>query len=95
MGRNAYGHVIEIVMLAGSMLGWLFVNLNLCSRKCDFPQSICAGREDFDVRMLGNGRPFTLEFANSRPAMPGPDFFARAQEELNSVSSIELSLHTW
>jgi tRNA U54 and U55 pseudouridine synthase Pus10 len=46
-----------------------------------------AGREDFDVRMLGGGRPFTLEFANSRPVMPPQEVFAAAQEELNAVSA--------
>lgn len=46
----------------------------------------CAGREDFDVRMLGGGRPFTLEFANSRPVMPRQEVFAAAQAELNTVS---------
>jgi hypothetical protein len=38
------------------------------------------------VRMLGGGRPFTLEFANSRPVLPPHDAFVAAQEELNAVS---------
>ena len=35
--------------------------------------------------MLGDGRPFLLEFANSRPGLPGPDFFAKSQAQLNAV----------
>jgi tRNA U54 and U55 pseudouridine synthase Pus10 len=30
-----------------------------------------AGREDLDVRMLGNGRPFVLEAHNARSPAPG------------------------
>lgn len=41
------------------------------------------------MRMLGGGRPFTLEFANSRPLMPPHAIFAAAQEELNAVSADE------
>jgi tRNA U54 and U55 pseudouridine synthase Pus10 len=51
-----------------------------------------AGREDFDVRMLGGGRPFTLEFANSRPVMPPQEIFAAAQEQLNTVSAAQQCL---
>ena len=39
------------------------------------------------MRMLGGGRPFTLEFANSRPVMPPQGVFAAAQEQLNAVSA--------
>jgi len=54
----------------------------------NMPFVVSAGREDFDVRMLGGGRPFTLEFANSRPAMPSAAFFAGAQAELNGVRAL-------
>ena len=32
---------------------------------------ISSGREDIDVRMLGNGRPFALEVRNARAELPG------------------------
>ena len=31
----------------------------MCISKC------CSGREDIDVRMLGNGRPFVVEVVNA------------------------------
>ena len=41
-----------------------------------------AGREDLDVRMLGSGRPFVLELADARGAMPPPRRLQELQEQL-------------
>ena len=44
-----------------------------------------AGREDFDVRMLGTGRPFVLEIVNARAAIPPHSTFDAMQVELQQV----------
>eukprot|EP00271_Cylindrocystis_brebissonii_P018856 TRINITY_DN548_c0_g1_i1.p1 TRINITY_DN548_c0_g1~~TRINITY_DN548_c0_g1_i1.p1 ORF type:complete len:721 (-),score=95.57 TRINITY_DN548_c0_g1_i1:288-2450(-) len=41
-----------------------------------------AGREDIDVRMLGNGRPFLLEIINAR-VLPPPPVFKEIKERIN------------
>lgn len=46
-----------------------------------------AGREDCDVRMLGDGRPFVLEIMNARAAMPPIEHFAGIQQALTEVNS--------
>ena len=43
-----------------------------------------AGREDLDVRMLGNGRPFVLEVADARSEMPSQERLQALQEQLRS-----------
>lgn len=35
--------------------------------------AVAAGREDIDVRMLGEGRPFILQIENARRGMPPPE----------------------
>ncbi|VIO93453.1 Uncharacterized protein BM_BM6653 [Brugia malayi] len=37
---------------------------------CDVARFIASGREDIDVRMLGNGRPFVLELINPKRIFP-------------------------
>ncbi len=44
-----------------------------------------AGREDFDVRMLGSGRPFVLEVINARAAVPPQSSFDAMQAALEQV----------
>ena len=44
-----------------------------------------AGREDIDVRMLGKGRPFIMEIQNQKPEMPGHDYFAHVEQQLQEV----------
>lgn len=46
-------------------------NIVLPSLGADGYSFISSGREDIDVRMLGNGRPFALEVRNARVGMPG------------------------
>lgn len=42
------------------------------------------GREDMDVKMLGDGRPFVMEISNARAQMPSRECFTRAENELNA-----------
>ena len=51
-----------------------------------------AGREDFDVRMLGSGRPFVLEIINARAAVPPQSAFDAMQLTLQKVISNAASL---
>ncbi len=51
-----------------------------------------AGREDFDVRMLGSGRPFVLEIINARAAVPPQAAFDAMQLTLEKVTSNAASL---
>lgn len=37
------------------------------------------------MRMLGSGRPFVLEVANARAAMPDVAYFQAVQDALNAV----------
>ena len=48
----------------------------------------CAGREDFDVRMLGTGRPFVLEIINARAAVPPQCTFDAMQAALQQVREL-------
>eukprot|EP01105_Mastigella_eilhardi_P010509 TRINITY_DN2457_c0_g1_i1.p1 TRINITY_DN2457_c0_g1~~TRINITY_DN2457_c0_g1_i1.p1 ORF type:complete len:543 (-),score=132.07 TRINITY_DN2457_c0_g1_i1:131-1729(-) len=43
-----------------------------------------SGREDIDVRMLGNGRPFVIEFINPRRAYHSDEEFAEMQAKVNA-----------
>ena len=50
-----------------------------------------SGREDMDVRMLGDGRPFVLEILNQRAAVPGQDAFDGMADRLaQSVVGVEV-----
>ena len=49
-----------------------------------------AGREDVDVRMLGNGRPFTLELVGPKRPWHDAAALARAVEEVNACGLIEI-----
>ena len=46
-----------------------------------------AGREDFDVRMLGDGRPFVLEIINARAACPDQQTMTAMQSQLDEVGA--------
>ncbi|XP_032228200.2 tRNA pseudouridine synthase Pus10 isoform X2 [Nematostella vectensis] len=48
---------------------------------CRFSSS---GREDIDVRMLGTGRPFVLEFVNPHRTLLDEDFLSDMQKQINS-----------
>ncbi|PSC72039.1 tRNA pseudouridine synthase Pus10 [Micractinium conductrix] len=48
---------------------------------------VAAGREDIDVRMLGEGRPFILEIQNARAAMPPPERLAALGEGVQQASA--------
>eukprot|EP00884_Botryococcus_braunii_P010332 jgi/Botrbrau1/192/Bobra.0022s0172.1 len=54
---------------------------------CDASKFISAGREDVDVRMLGDGRPFVMEVLNARAAPPPASVFQQMQEEINKANS--------
>ena len=47
-----------------------------------------SGREDVDVRMLGNGRPFLVEFINPRNVSFASEELARVQVEVNDATSL-------
>lgn len=44
------------------------------------------GREDADVRMLGEGRPFVLEILRPRHGHPAADQLREAEEALSAAS---------
>jgi tRNA U54 and U55 pseudouridine synthase Pus10 len=48
-----------------------------------------AGREDMDVRMLGNGRPFVIECINSikDPSLKSTEWFNNIEERINSENN--------
>ncbi len=50
-----------------------------------------AGREDMDVRMLGEGRPFVMEIMNQRAEVPGPEYFADVEKRLKEVGGAPLT----
>lgn len=45
-----------------------------------------AGREDVDVRMLGNGRPFILEVLNAKKANLSAKDYAQIQSTVNAAN---------
>lgn len=47
--------------------------------------AMLAGREDFDVCMLGEGRPFALEVRNARSAPPSKEACQEMQRTINEV----------
>ncbi|KAJ1674814.1 hypothetical protein EV182_002512, partial [Spiromyces aspiralis] len=46
-----------------------------------------AGREDADVRMLGDGRPFYVEIMNPRSPHPAPEDLSAVEKELSEKGS--------
>ncbi|KDO35186.1 hypothetical protein SPRG_00032 [Saprolegnia parasitica CBS 223.65] len=46
-----------------------------------------AGREDVDVRMLGNGRPFILELLDAKVATLPADMYATVQAQVNAANT--------
>ena len=54
-----------------------------------------SGREDMDVRMLGNGRTFFLEFIEARRVPRAQDFYDQLQKDINANSEFVqvLNLH--
>ena len=57
--------------------------------KCDKTNMSSSGREDVDVRMLGNGRPFALEFLNPRIRFGKIDFqkaYGYYKENVDKIS---------
>ncbi|GAB9465717.1 hypothetical protein Gpo141_00003115 [Globisporangium polare] len=46
-----------------------------------------AGREDVDVRMLGNGRPFILEVLDAKKANLSADEYAQIQSAVNAANT--------
>mmetsp|Transcript_5176 Transcript_5176/g.14482 ORF Transcript_5176/g.14482 Transcript_5176/m.14482 type:complete len:585 (+) Transcript_5176:264-2018(+) len=53
--------------------------------KADSCKFVTAGREDIDVRMLGNGRPFILEIFNPRSLMPPPEVWETLAKDLKQA----------
>ena len=45
-----------------------------------------SGREDVDVRMLGNGRPFLLEIVNAKRVKYTPSEMKKFQDFINAES---------
>ena len=57
-----------------------------------------AGREDVDVRMLGEGRPFLIELVSPKRALHSPEALAECIERINAcglmaISGLEVSDH--
>eukprot|EP00249_Psilotum_nudum_P009438 c21938_g1_i1 orf=56-1765(+) len=52
--------------------------------KADTYKFHAAGREDIDVRMLGNGRPFILEILNARN-LPSQEELSKIESSINSL----------
>jgi len=59
----------------------------LPSLRADGYTFMSSGREDIDVRMLGNGRPFALEIKNMRASMPSAETAAALEKSLILASS--------
>ncbi|BFU19704.1 hypothetical protein EHI8A_125040 [Entamoeba histolytica HM-1:IMSS-B] len=58
--------------------------------ECDEYFMIASGREDVDVRMLGNGRPFVFELHNPRKVTLPIELYAQIQEEINKSPAIQV-----
>ncbi|KAG9300536.1 hypothetical protein G9A89_002414 [Geosiphon pyriformis] len=54
---------------------------------CDGYTFTAAGREDFDVRMLGSGRPFYFEIINPRKPSISPENLSLIEKEINEEFS--------
>ncbi|KAJ2059803.1 hypothetical protein GGH13_006881 [Coemansia sp. S155-1] len=55
--------------------------------RCDSYNLVGSGREDADVRMLGDGRPFYLECSNPRTTLIKPDQIRAIEDQLRSNKS--------
>lgn len=49
-----------------------------------------SGREDVDVRCLGNGRPFYLEYLNPKKTQVSFEEFRRIEEEINKSKDVKV-----
>lgn len=47
-----------------------------------------SGREDIDVRMLGEGRPFVLEIINPHRTKFSPEEYAAMQSKINASTNL-------
>ena len=54
--------------------------------RADGAKFVTAGREDLDVRCLGDGRPFVLDVANARAPLPTPEALAAAEAALTAAA---------
>mmetsp|Transcript_3199 Transcript_3199/g.11582 ORF Transcript_3199/g.11582 Transcript_3199/m.11582 type:complete len:335 (-) Transcript_3199:1688-2692(-) len=54
---------------------------------------MCAGREDVDVRMLGDGRPFLLELRNPRIEEPSNEMLKKASDTHNAKEVCRVEVH--
>lgn len=52
-----------------------------------------SGREDIDVRMLGNGRPFYVELVNAHAALQPPARYAEMQAAINASTALVQVAH--
>ena len=52
-----------------------------------------SGREDIDVRMLGNGRPFYVELVNAHAALQAPARYAEMQAAINASTDLVQVAH--
>ncbi|EGC34102.1 hypothetical protein DICPUDRAFT_98330 [Dictyostelium purpureum] len=59
--------------------------------KCDQVTFSSSGREDVDVRMLGNGRPFFIELVNPHKIFFNKPDFEKLEESINVNTSIKVS----
>lgn len=54
---------------------------------------MCAGREDVDVRMLGEGRPFLLEIRNPKIESPSEEMLRSLSSKHNASSDCRVEVH--
>ncbi|KAL7719029.1 tRNA pseudouridine(55) synthase [Entamoeba marina] len=57
---------------------------------CDEYFLLSSGREDVDVRMLGNGRPFIMQLKNSRNVDLSEEKMAEVQEQINQSPALQV-----
>ncbi|GAM25172.1 hypothetical protein SAMD00019534_083470, partial [Acytostelium subglobosum LB1] len=65
-----------------------FISKPIKDRSTNF---VSSGREDIDVRMLGEGRPFFLEITNPHKILLTYDDFRKIEETINSNADIRVS----
>ncbi|ELP86928.1 coiled-coil domain containing protein, putative, partial [Entamoeba invadens IP1] len=58
--------------------------------KCDKYFLMASGREDVDVRMLGNGRPFVMELHNPRKVALSEEEYIQMQKEINQSPAVQV-----
>ena len=77
--RTLQGNVVNVLKTQEkSHLGWPDCTANFSS----------SGREDVDVRMLGNGRPFVFEITNPRKTKFSRSDFESAMKSVSNHSNI-------